>query len=736
MEDAPAHQPPGKWFRGTTFKVEAAIFLLLVATFAAMLGQNAIIRQRLTLAPEAGTFAPYAYSDHDNAGASSISLNPAILSWTCTLRSGFAYPYCGYGMLFDPADNTKGRVFSNYETITLRLIYHGPPGHLKLLLKNFDPKYSRAGAGDSTKPNVAEFAVVDGENEIHLTRDQFAVDQWWATSHHLSPEQAKPEFGNVIAVDILSGSGATLGTFSVAVQSIVFEGVYLSSAQWYLVIISVWLVLTAIFLVYRMFRVRRGYEDRQQRQVAESRELVAARTEAEAASAAKSQFLANMSHELRTPLNAILGYAQLLRSDGLTDRQLSAVQTINQSGEHLLALITDLLDLSKVEAGRLELLPAPFDLRATVDNVAQMIRLRAEEKDLRFIVEISDDVPRHLVGDRKRIRQVLINLLGNATKFTTAGEVRLTVSTVSWEGGNVRLRFDVLDTGPGIRSDQLNLIFQPFEQVGSARDRIGGTGLGLSITRQIVEVMEGQIDVMSTVGKGSRFRVEASFPLAAVELPAPGAASGKPAGGAGCEVLVVDDVAANRTLLRDVLENRGYRVREAADGLEAVELAEAAAPDLILMDLKMPVLDGLEAMRRLQHRQTLRMIPIIAISANPTAEMEAEVRAAGAEGLLAKPIDLTQLHRCIEDLLVRRQEDGIADGRQPMTIPPADQMIRLLTLARTGNMRAVRTEASTILNLDPQYRPFALRLEALAAAYQSPAVLRLIEQHIEAGEAA
>lgn len=727
---------PGKLFPGTSLRMEAAVFLLLIMTFAAVLGENAITRQRTTFTPMSGNFVPYVYGDSDNAGATSISMNPTQLSWTCTLRAGATFLYCAYGMQFNRADPAKGRDFSHYGSGILRLRYHGAPGRLKLILKNYDPAYSRIGAGDSNKPNIVEFGVVDGENEIHFTRDQFSVEQWWATSHPLSPEKAKPEFGNVVAIDIMSGSGAKPQTFSVAVHSIAFEGAFLSSAQWYLVIISVWLVLAAIVLIYRVFRVRRGYEERQQRQAAESREIAMARAMAEAASAAKSQFLANMSHELRTPLNAIIGYAQLLRSDNLSAGQLSAVQTINQSGEHLLAMITDLLDLSKVEAGRLELLAAPFDVRACVEHVAQMIRLRAEEKDLRFIVEVSDDVPHHLVGDHKRIRQVLINLLGNAIKFTTVGEVRLEVSTVSRDGGDVRLRFDVLDTGGGIRSDQLDLIFRPFEQVGSATERSGGTGLGLSITRQIVDVMGGQIEVESAVGEGSRFRVEASFPLAAIGLPAPG--SGSAAG--KCEILVVDDVAANRATLRDTLEGWGYRVREAADGPEAVEVVAATAPDLILIDLKMPAPEGLDAVRHLRNCEAL-LIPIMALAANPTTETEAEARAAGADRLLAMPIEVTQLRACVEDLVragkgeCGKEDEGAVDAH-PMAIPPADQMARLLALARGGNMRGVRAEASAILGLDPQYCVFVGRLETLAAAYQSSAVLRFVEQHMHHEEAA
>ncbi|MEP7008263.1 MAG: histidine kinase dimerization/phospho-acceptor domain-containing protein, partial [Sphingomonas bacterium] len=347
-----AYRRPGKLFRGTSLRMEAAVFLLLIMTFAAVLGENAITRQRTTFAPMSGNFIPYVYSDGDNTGATSISMNPTQLSWTCALRAGFAYPYCAYGMILDPTESTNGRDFSHHDTITLRFRYHGPPGRLKLLLQNFNPAYSQPGVRESAKPNIAEFDVINGENEIHLTRGQFMVEQWWIVTHRLTSEQAKPELGNVIAIDIGSGSGKKPGTFSVAVHSIVFERAYLSSAQWYLLIISVWLVLAAIYLIVRVFRVWRGYEERQQRQEAESREIAAARAVAEAASAAKSQFLANMSHELRTPLNAILGYAQLLRSDDLSERQkLSAVQTISQSGEHLLAMITDLLDLSKVEAG-------------------------------------------------------------------------------------------------------------------------------------------------------------------------------------------------------------------------------------------------------------------------------------------------------------------------------------------------------------------------------------------------
>jgi len=238
-----------------------------------------------------------------------------------------------------------------------------------------------------------------------------------------------------------------------------------------------------------------------------------------------------MSHELRTPLNAILGYAQILDGGALNERQAVAARTIQQSGEHLLSLITDILDHSKIEAGKLELTPGPIELRAMVRGVADMIALRAHEKDVAFHWTVEPDVPRGIVGDEKCLRQVLINLLGNAVKFTTCGDVRLQVALLSARGGDVRLRFDVRDTGSGIATDQLETIFEPFEQAGERARRAGGTGLGLSISRRIVALMNGRIHVASTLGVGSRFWFDVTFPLAD-NAALPAATAGEESGSA------------------------------------------------------------------------------------------------------------------------------------------------------------------------------------------------------------
>ncbi|HVZ29623.1 MAG TPA: ATP-binding protein [Asticcacaulis sp.] len=594
------------WFHYRNLKIEAAIFLLIALTFAAVLGESALTKQQLLLTPRTGPFVPYSFSDTTNDGHSTISAPPSQpLSWSCELREGFAYPYCGYGLRFAANDGDKGLDFSHYRDITLRLTYHGVGNHMKLSVKTRLPESLRAKLKDDTMPVSTEFDVVQGENEIHLSRDQLTTEQWWVGSHHLASSETRPQWGSVEAVSLNTGGGTPLGHVDIAVQSLTFNGAYLTTEQFYLVILGVWLVLTGAFLVFRFLTLRKGYEARQRQQAEESRILATARAAAEDASAAKSQFLANMSHELRTPLNAILGYAQLLQTGDLSQKQASAVNTIQHSGEHLLTMITDILDIAKVEAGRLELLPGPFDIRTCVATVAQMIRLRADEKGLLFTVEVADDVPRGVVGDQKRVRQVLINLLVNAVKFTAEGEIRLEVSVIATSRDKAHLRFEVVDTGIGIAADQRQRIFRPFEQAGNAIDRSGGTGLGLAITHQIVGMMNGDIGVESTPGEGSRFYVDVPFALA-----------------------------------------------------EAPEVAAEAAP---------------------------------------------------AEMAPAAP-----------------EEEAL-----PMQAPDGEPMLRLLALARAGNMRAIRNEVPEILAMGPQYRAFAERLNGLAAAYQSPAVLRLVEQHAQ-----
>jgi len=511
IESGPAPEPLRFGLR-----FELGVFLLLVATFAAVLFKDAIVDRRFTVDHgNIGSFERYWYADDTSGGKSTATGTIADpLHWTCDLRPGFAYPFCGSGMLFDVNHNGTGRDLSGYDKILLDLDYHGPAKLLKLALKNSDPRYADPKAGDTTKPNVLSFPIKQGRNQLVLNPGDLAVEAWWATAHKSVSDASKPQIDNVVAIDVQSGDGAPLGHYDFTLRQISLSGASLTPEHWYLVLLGIWAGIAALYLVYRMFRMRRIFSARQRQLVAQTQTHAAARDVAESASEAKSRFLAHMSHELRTPLNAILGYAQILKASPLEERHVKAARTIHQSGEHLLSLITDILDLSRIEAGKLEIAPRAVEVRSLVRAVADMIAMRAEEKDILFHWTVEPDVPRGVVADDKCLRQVLINLLGNAVKFTDHGEVRLHVASVSAAGGSVRLRFDVRDTGPGIAPGELNAIFEPFEQVGDRARRAAGTGLGLTISRRIVDLMGGELRVESTLGAGSRFWFELDLQLA------------------------------------------------------------------------------------------------------------------------------------------------------------------------------------------------------------------------------
>jgi signal transduction histidine kinase/DNA-binding NarL/FixJ family response regulator len=729
---APSAAPARNWLRFSNLKLEATVFMLIALTFAAVLGQEAFTSRTLDLSRKAAQYYAFVYGDYQEGGKSTATFDNAVpLKWSCDLKPGVQYAYCGYGLHLDVTNTGTGLDFSQYQKIKLRLNYQGVGDHVRIALQTAVPSDLgiEVKPGD-TIPLVAEFVVKQGDNDIELTVDQFTIESWWLSSRNLTPDKVKPPLDRVMSVGFSSGSATPHGQFTVTVKSLQFEGTSLTTAQWYLVILGVWLVLTGGFLVFRFFGMRRTYEARQRHLAEEQAVLAKAHAAAESASAAKSQFLANMSHELRTPLNAIIGYAQLLRTRKLDDQDMTAVKTIHHSGEHLLTMITDILDIAKVEAGKFELLPASFDIHACVRNVGQMVRLRGDEKGLEVVVDIAAGVPQTVIADQKRLRQVLINLLGNAIKFTSEGEVRLDVSVVSFAEGEVRLRLDVIDTGLGIPDDDIGRIFRPFEQTGNAVSRSGGTGLGLSITHQIVEMMGGTITVESTLGQGSRFSVELPLPLSAAET---GDAPVVSSLGDACgryDILIADDTESNRVLLRSALEAQGFRVRDAGNGAQAIEQMREARPDLVLMDLRMPVMDGLDAMRAIRKDAELSAVPVIALSANPSPEKEALAIQAGANRLLPKPVDLAALAAVMAELLSPGNSPAVSD-EPVMVAPPAEVMAHLLALARAGNLRAIRKEIPVIAAEHPHSSAFMARLDSLCAAYQSPAVLRLIELHSE-----
>jgi signal transduction histidine kinase/ActR/RegA family two-component response regulator len=471
-------------------------------------------------------------------------------------------------------------------------------------------------------------------------------------------------------------------------------------------------------------------------------ELQAAMERADIANRAKTRFLSNMTHELRTPLNAILGYAQLLLSEPpLAPRQAQALGTIRKSGEHLLALITDLLDLAKIESGKFDLVPEATDLHGLLADVADIVRVRAEEKRLRFEFAPDLALPARATLDDRRLRQVLLNLLGNAVKFTDAGHVRLAATGTALPDGMLRLRFEIEDTGVGVDAAQVARIFQPFEQAGDPRRRAGGTGLGLSISRQLVRAMGGEIEVASEPGRGSRFSFEIVVPRAET-APAPAPDASPPAAQDGPDpawpgrrrrVLIVDDVEANRDLLRHLLEPLGFEVDVASNGREGLDRALAGRPDLVLMDVVMPVMDGLAAARRLRALPASTRPRIIAISASVSGRAEADALLAGADAFVSKPIDRLALLRRIGELLgLEPADDDHAPGRPragELVPPPDHEMALLAEAAEEGDMRAVRRRADAIERLGERYAPFARHLRELADAYQSIEILKLVRRH-------
>jgi PAS domain S-box-containing protein len=372
------------------------------------------------------------------------------------------------------------------------------------------------------------------------------------------------------------------------------------------------------------------------------------------ANRAKSVFLANMSHEIRTPMNAILGFSQLMQRDqGLTPRQCQYLGTINRSGEHLLALINDILEMSKIEAGRTTLNPSTFDLLVLLKDLEMMFRVRTNEKKLSFSVEMIGTVPQYIVADINKLRQVFINVLGNAVKFTEHGGITLRVH-VDRDGSTAPcpcLRVEVEDTGPGIAADEQEKLFRHFEQTKTGQQAGTGTGLGLAISREFVRLMGGDITVSSQVGKGSIFVV--NLPLKEGEAEAVQASDEArhvlrlQPGQATCRVLVADDIEDNRQLLAQLLTPIGFEVRLATNGAEAVREFEQWRPHLILMDFRMPEMDGDEAIRRIRATAGGKEPKIIAVTASAMDENRMDLMAIGADDFIGKPFREAELFQKI-----------------------------------------------------------------------------------------
>jgi signal transduction histidine kinase/CheY-like chemotaxis protein len=443
-----------------------------------------------------------------------------------------------------------------------------------------------------------------------------------------------------------------------------------------------------------------------------TRELDQARREAEAANAAKSEFLSHMSHELRTPLNGILGYSQILqRGSQSAEQQRNSLEAIINCGDHLLSLINDVLDLSKIESGRLELEDAPFDLHKLIKGVKDISRERAVAKGLTFQVDVSPEVPRAIVSDAAKIRQILVNLLGNAVKFTDAGEVTLNVA----EKPPGMLRFLVSDTGRGIAPGELDEIFDPFKQMEAGK-AAGGTGLGLAITKQLAEALGGSITVESVLGQGSEFSVvlplnEAPIEdlvIASQELPFDGEHL-ELADGQDWTILVADDRDTNRDVLQGMLEAVGFKTLLASDGQEAIDVLQTHdGVDLVLMDVRMPRLNGIEALEQIRKDDRFKNLKVVAVSASVFPEFRQKAESKGFDDFLGKPFRSEQLFaKLAKHLNVKYVDTSAKDaalsaspesGMSREDLPPLSEelLTRLREALRIKNLTAIKAVAAEL----------------------------------------
>jgi signal transduction histidine kinase/DNA-binding response OmpR family regulator len=463
------------------------------------------------------------------------------------------------------------------------------------------------------------------------------------------------------------------------------------------------LLILAVFVAYVRWRLAAGERERRRLEglVADrTSELQVAKEAADAASRAKSAFLANMSHELRTPLNGILGYAQILRRDtALAENQRKQLGVIQTSGNHLLRLVNEVLDLSKIEAGRLELREIPCDLGALLEDLAATHRIRAEQKGLRFETDFAADLPRHVLADEQKVRQVLENLLSNAVKFSPSGTIRWETSATIEDGSRVALTFKVSDEGPGVPTADRDRIFEVFGQAESTRGTSeASTGLGLPIARRLAELMGGSLVLAATSEKGSTFAFTASFDPLALETSAAEGTTLEVTGyqGPRRRILVVDDVAINRELLRDLLEPLGFEVSLVEDGESALTAFAAKPFDAVLLDLRMRGLGGLEVASRIRekHFEGARRPTIIAMSASVIAFDPQIAFDAGCDEFLSKPFLEQDLISRLGRRLALRWIERPATAKQTTgttSVPITEgDLARLRQAAGVGDLREIQ----------------------------------------------